>query len=153
MICRFIVHYSTLFFTTNFCAKDPRLPQYLAALRPFDRVYRADWKPLFSFAASYWEAKDQPGDLFRWRARFRSLPWSAAPFHSTSLLANLTPDKSGLPEGGHTFEQFRQIMRHGTDFDHLHPSCTSGPDTQPTVWWLPLTAMFCRSCHGRRSRI
>jgi hypothetical protein len=38
---------------------------------------------------------------------------------------NLTPDKTGLPEGGHTFEEFLQIMRHGTDFDHLHPNCTS----------------------------
>jgi hypothetical protein len=38
---------------------------------------------------------------------------------------NLTPNYTGLPEGGHTFEQFRQIMRHGTDFDHVHPNCTS----------------------------
>jgi hypothetical protein len=38
---------------------------------------------------------------------------------------NLTPDYTGLPEGGHTFEEFVQIIRHGTDFDHLHPSCAS----------------------------
>jgi hypothetical protein len=38
---------------------------------------------------------------------------------------NLTPDNTGLPEGGHTFEQFVQIMRKGTDFDHVHPNCTS----------------------------
>lgn len=38
---------------------------------------------------------------------------------------NLTPDKTGLPEGGHTLEQFKQIIRHGTDFDHLHPVCTA----------------------------
>lgn len=36
---------------------------------------------------------------------------------------NLTPDKSGLPEGGHTFEEFKQIMRTGVDMDHLHPTC------------------------------
>ena len=36
---------------------------------------------------------------------------------------NLTPDKTGLPEGGHTFEEFVQIMRKGTDFDHVHPNC------------------------------
>lgn len=37
---------------------------------------------------------------------------------------NLTPDKkTGLPEGGHTFEDFKKIIRHGMDFDHLHPSC------------------------------
>ena len=39
---------------------------------------------------------------------------------------NLTPDKTGLPEGGHTFEEFRQIMRTGIDFDHAHPTC-GGP--------------------------
>jgi hypothetical protein len=38
---------------------------------------------------------------------------------------NLTPDKSGLPEGGHTFTQFVDIMRNGTDYDHLHPTCSS----------------------------
>jgi hypothetical protein len=37
---------------------------------------------------------------------------------------NLTPDKTGLPEGGHTFDQFRQIIRTGVDLDHLHPSCS-----------------------------
>ena len=38
---------------------------------------------------------------------------------------NLTPDKTGRPEGGHTFSDFVEIMRHGTDFDHIHPSCNS----------------------------
>ncbi|HEY6384821.1 MAG TPA: hypothetical protein VIX91_03975 [Candidatus Acidoferrum sp.] len=38
---------------------------------------------------------------------------------------NLTPDKTGLPEGGHTFSEFLQIMRTGKDFDHLHPSCSA----------------------------
>jgi hypothetical protein len=41
---------------------------------------------------------------------------------------NLTPDKTGRPEGGHTFEEFLTIIRTGKDFDHLHPTCTSGPD-------------------------
>lgn len=36
---------------------------------------------------------------------------------------NLTPDKTGRPEGGHTFNEFRQIMRTGVDMDHLHPTC------------------------------
>src|SRR6266567_8285123 len=39
---------------------------------------------------------------------------------------NLTPDKTGLPEGGHTFEEFVQIMRTGVDMDHLHPTCATG---------------------------
>ena len=38
---------------------------------------------------------------------------------------NLTPDKNGLPEGGHTLSEFKQIMRHGTDFDQIHPTCTT----------------------------
>jgi hypothetical protein len=38
---------------------------------------------------------------------------------------NLTPDKTGRPEGGHTFAEFRQILRTGKDFDHLHPNCTA----------------------------
>ena len=39
---------------------------------------------------------------------------------------NLTPDKTGLPEGGETFEDFLLIMRTGVDRDHLHPTCTGG---------------------------
>ena len=38
---------------------------------------------------------------------------------------NLTPDKTGRPEGGRTFAEFVQIIRHGKDFDHLHPNCTA----------------------------
>lgn len=38
---------------------------------------------------------------------------------------NLTPDKTGLPIGGHTYEEFVEIMRLGTDFDHVHPNCTA----------------------------
>lgn len=38
---------------------------------------------------------------------------------------NLTPNKYGVPEGGNTLEQFKAILRNGTDFDHLHPTCTT----------------------------
>ncbi len=38
---------------------------------------------------------------------------------------NLTPDKTGLPEGGHTFAEFREIIRTGVDMDHLHPNCSA----------------------------
>lgn len=41
---------------------------------------------------------------------------------------NLTPDKSGLPEGGHTFGEFYHVMRTGVDLDHLHPTCTGAPN-------------------------
>jgi hypothetical protein len=39
---------------------------------------------------------------------------------------NLTPDKTGLPEGGHTFSEFVHIMRTGVDLDNLHPTCPAG---------------------------
>jgi hypothetical protein len=39
---------------------------------------------------------------------------------------NLTPDKTGLPEGGHTLAEFVQIIRTGVDMDHRHPTCSSG---------------------------
>jgi hypothetical protein len=39
---------------------------------------------------------------------------------------NLTPDKTGLPEGGRTFSEFVQIMRTGVDLDNLHPQCPPG---------------------------
>ncbi|HEX4784557.1 MAG TPA: hypothetical protein VH350_09465 [Candidatus Sulfotelmatobacter sp.] len=38
---------------------------------------------------------------------------------------NLTPDNTGLPEGGRTYEQFVEIMRTGADLDHIHPNCTA----------------------------
>jgi len=41
---------------------------------------------------------------------------------------NLTPDKTGRPEGGHTLQEFITIMRTGKDYDHLHPTCTGAPN-------------------------
>jgi hypothetical protein len=38
---------------------------------------------------------------------------------------NLTPDRTGRPEGGHTFAEFKQIIRIGVDMDHLHPNCSA----------------------------
>lgn len=40
---------------------------------------------------------------------------------------NLTPDKTGRAEGGHTFDEFLNIMRTGIDYDHVHPNCTGAP--------------------------
>ena len=50
---------------------------------------------------------------------------AAAPNFPHIISRNLTPDKTGLPEGGHTFAEFRQIMRTGADLDHLHPNCSA----------------------------
>ena len=38
---------------------------------------------------------------------------------------NLTPDRTGRPEGGRTFAEFLYIFRTGTDLDHLHPNCST----------------------------
>jgi hypothetical protein len=48
------------------------------------------------------------------------------------LPRNLTPDKTGRPEGGASFEEFRNIMRTGIDPDHAHPQF--GPYLQVMPW-------------------
>lgn len=45
---------------------------------------------------------------------------------------NLTPDKTGLPEGGASFEEFKSILRTGVDPDHAHPQF--GPLLQVMPW-------------------
>ena len=51
-------------------------------------------------------------------------PYSAGPGTGPLIISrNLTPDYTGLPEGGHTLEQFINIIRRGHDYDHLHPNC------------------------------
>ncbi len=52
-------------------------------------------------------------------------PFGAPPQIPHLYSRNLTPDKTGLPAGGHTYEEFVDIMREGVDFDHVHPPCTS----------------------------
>ena len=54
---------------------------------------------------------------------FGAYPPPSGPVHIISR--NLTPDKTGLPEGGNTFNQFLTIMRTGADLDHLHPNCSA----------------------------
>ena len=39
---------------------------------------------------------------------------------------NLTPDKTGRPEGGRSYAEFREILKTGIDLDHLHPTCANG---------------------------
>ena len=46
-----------------------------------------------------------------------------------TITRNLTPDITGLPEGGHTLEQYVNIMRTGHDYDNLHPNCSSSVTT------------------------
>jgi len=53
------------------------------------------------------------------------------------ITRNLTPDKTGRAEGGRTLEQFKEIMRKGTDFDHIHPTCTAALPTPTPANCLP----------------
>ena len=48
------------------------------------------------------------------------------------LPRNLTPDKTGRPECGASFEEFRDIMRTGIDPDQAHPQF--GPFLQVMPW-------------------
>lgn len=38
---------------------------------------------------------------------------------------NLTPDRTGLPEGGRSFDEFLRILKTGVDLDHVHPPCSA----------------------------
>lgn len=51
---------------------------------------------------------------------FGPYPSPASPIHIVSR--NLTPDHTGLPIGGDTFEEFRETIRTGVDPDQLHPN-------------------------------
>jgi hypothetical protein len=57
---------------------------------------------------------------------FGGFPTPTSPLHIYSR--NLTPDVTGMAEGGHSYSDFVQIMRTGKDFDvDVHPACTAGP--------------------------
>jgi len=77
----------------------------------------------------------------------------------TIITRNLTPDKNGRPEGGHTLDEFKQIMRHGTDFDHIHPTCTPeqitaimGGATPACIPTGPMIRHFLRSAESPRDQ-
>jgi hypothetical protein len=55
-------------------------------------------------------------------------PFPAAGPFPHIISRNLTPDKTGMAEGGHTLEEFVQIMRTGVDMDNLHPTCAGAPN-------------------------
>jgi hypothetical protein len=54
------------------------------------------------------------------------------------ITRNLTPDKNGRPEGGHTLAEFKQILRRGTDFDKIHPTCTAEQLTEIEAGGTPV---------------
>jgi hypothetical protein len=58
---------------------------------------------------------------------FGAFPDPNGPFPHI-ISRNLTPDSTGLPEGGNSLAVFMQIMRMGIDTDHVHPTCKGAPD-------------------------
>jgi hypothetical protein len=76
---------------------------------------------------------------------FPFYPWATPPIPSSYppseygsyvgpdiITRNLTPDQMGRPEGGHTLAEFKNILKTGIDYDHLHPTCTTAnPKPQP----------------------
>jgi hypothetical protein len=59
-------------------------------------------------------------------------PTTGFPYVGPVIISrNLTPDKNGRPEGGHTLAEFKEILGTGKDFDNIHPSCQS--DTDPNI--------------------
>jgi hypothetical protein len=59
-------------------------------------------------------------------------PATGLPYVGPDIISrNLTPDKNGRPEGGHTLVEFKEILRTGHDFDNIHPTCQS--DTDPNI--------------------
>lgn len=59
-------------------------------------------------------------------------PTTGFPYAGPVIISrNLTPDKSGRPEGGRTLAEFKEILRTGKDFDNIHPTCLS--DSDPNI--------------------
>jgi len=58
---------------------------------------------------------------------FGAFPDPNGPFPHI-ISRNLTPDSTGLPIGGDTYDQFVQIIRTGIDMDKVHPTCAGMPD-------------------------
>lgn len=50
------------------------------------------------------------------------------PGSANIISRNLTPDKTGMPEGGRPFSEFLKIVRTGADLDGLHPTCPGPPN-------------------------
>jgi len=63
---------------------------------------------------------------------YPSDPVTGLPYVGPDIITrNLTPDKTGRPEGGRSLAEFKEILRNGTDFDKIHPTCQS--DTDPNI--------------------
>jgi hypothetical protein len=87
--------------------------------------YVAGGNPYFSQHPT----KVNPANFLGGGNDFGAFPDPAGPFPHI-ISRNLTPDATGFPEGGNSYDTFVQIMRTGTDTDHVHPTCKGAPDTK-----------------------
>ena len=58
---------------------------------------------------------------------FGAFPDPNGPFPHI-ISRNLTPNSTGMPVGGDSFDKFRQTIRTGLDPDKVHPTCAGPPD-------------------------
>ena len=58
---------------------------------------------------------------------FGAFPDPAGPFPHI-ISRNLTPDNTGLPVGGDSFDKFLMTIRTGLDPDNVHPTCAGPPN-------------------------
>lgn len=129
----------------NLMNKDPNLVGYgsflVNAVGDCDGCHTGGGPPNFNYAAGHnpyfigQKAKVDPTNYLEGGMDFGPVggptPGYGDYVGPDIIARNLTPDKTGRAEGGHTLAEFMQIMRTGTDFDHLHPTCTS-PTPTPT---------------------
>jgi hypothetical protein len=89
---------------------------------------------------------------------FGKLP-GTGPNAPNIISRNLTPDHTGRPAGGRTLAEFRDMMRNGTDLDHLHPNCSdtiitncfSGPSNGDLLQVMPWPVFHNMSEHDLRA--
>jgi hypothetical protein len=109
------------------------------AVADCDGCHTSGGPPNFNYAAGgnpYFgqhPAKIDPATYLGGGADFGpALPLPPGQYAGPDIVSrNLTPDKTGRPEGGHTLAEFMTIMRTGKDFDHKHPTCTSTSPPTP----------------------
>jgi hypothetical protein len=110
------------------------LGSYLVnAVGDCDGCHTSGGPPNFNYASGgnpYFDqhpAKIEPTRYLGGGADFGpAVPLPPGQYAGPDIIArNLTPDKTGLAEEGHTLSDFITIMRTGRDFDHAHPPCTS----------------------------
>ena len=87
--------------------------------------------PATEFAAGHNPFFGQPEQVnpATYLAGGRNFGAISAPPSPEIVSRNLTPDKSGLPEGGATFAEFYESIRRGIDHDHVHPNCSAAVTT------------------------